>query len=159
MSIGDFIRSEFTTETDNLQTRVLSGLLEKSGRSTIEMLEIAKQNLESHFAVHGITEYFEDSILLIRDALQWSPSFHWSAQEISCDQKTPYFERTNVSILRPRREDQSQDDMDAIMSYTELDRDLYTHAKELFLQKVRLQPKSFKKEVLALKALSDANVQ
>src|SRR2546421_3502613 len=136
LSIGDFIRSEITTETDNLQTRMLSGRLEKPGRTTAEMLEIAKRNLAEHFPVYGLTEYFEESILRIRDSLGWR--LHHSSPGRTFDQESPFHERANVSIDRPKTEALSQDDMDAIMSYSELDRQLYTYAEKLFLQKNQL---------------------
>jgi D-ribose pyranose/furanose isomerase RbsD len=62
-------------EADNAQTRLLSGLNPPFGECTKEMFEIARTNLRKQFLVVGLTERFEESVLLMGRALRWPNGF------------------------------------------------------------------------------------
>jgi len=60
------------THADNLQARLISGLVGESRRvSGDELLDRAMENLERRFALVGITERFDESVLLFSDLLGW----------------------------------------------------------------------------------------
>ena len=59
-------------EMDNGQTRRLAGEMNvPCGRLTLEMLDRAKSNLVRNFAVVGLTERFEESLILLQRAFDW----------------------------------------------------------------------------------------
>jgi Galactose-3-O-sulfotransferase len=73
MSIEEYIRSGISTEMDNSQTRAIAGdLATPYGECSDEMLERAKRNIESSFAVVGLTERFDQSLVLLQHAFGWS---------------------------------------------------------------------------------------
>jgi len=72
MSLEDYIDSGLALEMDNSQTRAIAGDLDTPyGACTDEMLERAKRNVEGHFAVVGITERFDESLILMQHAFGW----------------------------------------------------------------------------------------
>lgn len=73
MGLEDYIRSGISLEMDNSQTRAVSGDLSTPyGECTDEMLKIAKRNIEKDFAVVGITERFDETLILMQKTLGWS---------------------------------------------------------------------------------------
>ena len=54
---------------DNLQTRMLSGLPEPFGEVDDEMLERAKHNLRDGLVFFGLTERFDESLVLAKQRL------------------------------------------------------------------------------------------
>jgi hypothetical protein len=71
MDLKDSVCSGVSTELDNDQTRLLSGVGRKTpfGQCTTELLERAKRNIREHFAVVGLSERFDETLLLINEAL------------------------------------------------------------------------------------------
>jgi len=64
--------------TDNDQTRRISGLQPRSGKCTNAMLEQAKKNLESNFSVVGVTDQFDEMVVLLKRKFGWlSPHKYW----------------------------------------------------------------------------------
>jgi hypothetical protein len=75
MLAGEDIASAFQErrwrELDNDQVRRISGIEPTFGECSREMLEIAKRNIQEAFAFAGISERFEESVLLMRRVLGW----------------------------------------------------------------------------------------
>ena len=118
-------------QTENSQTRQLSG--RQFGVVDEEALAEAKRNLQG-FLVVGLTERFEESFALLRRALRLRIPFYVTRNE------SPPF-RASDSALKLVRE------------RTELDRELYAFARDLFLDQVSNQGTSFRLEVSAFRAL------
>jgi hypothetical protein len=73
MSLHQYVQSELSPELDNGQTRFISGTTKvKIGQCTQSMLEVALHNLREHFLVAGLTERFNETLLLIYRKLGWS---------------------------------------------------------------------------------------
>lgn len=73
MGIEEYIRSGISVEMDNSQTRAIAGDLSTPyGKCTDEMLETAKGNIEKAFAVVGLTERFDETLLLLQKTFGWS---------------------------------------------------------------------------------------
>jgi hypothetical protein len=73
MSLADYIRSGSSLEMDNSQTRAISGDLGVPfGECTNDMLERAKGNIDRCFAVAGMTERFEETLILLQKVFGWS---------------------------------------------------------------------------------------
>lgn len=63
----------------NGQVNWISGLNKENGLSDKYKLDVAIKNIENHFAFVGITERFEESLLLMREVLNWKfPPFYSS---------------------------------------------------------------------------------
>lgn len=137
-----FIDSEAHVMTDNAQTRVLSGVWHgpRFGGCTDEMLETAKRNLRDRFAVVGLTERFDETLLLMKKAFGWGNVF---------------YTRQNVSSQRPRREELAPETLQAIASTNQLDIALYRYATDLFEEQVVRYGSSFGAEVKAFRLINE----
>lgn len=73
MSIEDYVREGVSLEVDNSQTRVLSGDVSTPfGECSDGMLETAKRHIEQRFSVVGLTERFDESVVLLGKTFGWS---------------------------------------------------------------------------------------
>jgi hypothetical protein len=119
MTLPQFIASEATEVNDNLSVRVISGRWKEIpyGQCTTEMLDMAKQNLREHFAVTGLTERFDESLLLLQRAFGW---------------RNVYYMRHNVTQDRPRQGELPADTLALIRQHNQLDMELYDFTCMLF---------------------------
>ena len=78
--ILEFVCHSDTRLIDNLQVRYLSGCNPDVGGCCVEMLELAKQNIERDFLFVGLTERFDESLVVLADMLEWRrPLFYLKA--------------------------------------------------------------------------------
>lgn len=155
MTIAEFVQGGITLEADNEQTRFVSGIDAEFGKCTESMLESAKENLNKYFSVVGLSEYFDESVLLMKKAFGWKVPLQLSLKKMVSGVESPFYEKTNVTIGRPRKEDLSADDLNAIKRFNELDMQLYLYAEKLFHEQIAHHGPSFKKEVEKLKRWRD----
>jgi hypothetical protein len=72
MSLPEYVQSGVSLEMDNSQTRALSGDVSTDfGQCSESMLETAQRNIDGHFAVVGLTERFDESLVLLSRAFGW----------------------------------------------------------------------------------------
>ncbi|MFQ5571828.1 MAG: sulfotransferase family 2 domain-containing protein [Rhodothermales bacterium] len=128
ISLESFIREDLGRSC-NVQTAFLGGLelrrnLEGITLSpdlyTEELLEQAKANL-SRLAVFGLTERFDESLLLFKEVFGWK----WTRI---------FYVRQRVGQRRPAQPDYSDTILRLIRRYNELDLELYSYAQALFPQ-------------------------
>jgi len=124
LDLSDLIHRSLTLELDNDQVRRISGVGDtvKFGGCTTEMLELAKKNLVDEFAVSGLTERFDESLLLLRDVFGW---------------KNVFYVRKNVAKSRPRRTALPESQLVSIRKANALDVQLYDWAREHFERQVQ----------------------
>jgi len=134
VSLDEFLTSKATLMTDNFQVRLISGVWNDIpyGECTRETLEQAKKNLQDSFAVVGLTEEFDQTLLLLKRALGWD---------------NIYYMRHNVTKNRPQKDVLSPETMALLRSHNELDLELYAFAKTLFAEQVERQGASFARDV------------
>ncbi len=147
MSFGEFVREKWSMETNNHQTRMLSGVPAEFGKCTAEMLDIAKRNIMDHFVFVGLTDYFIESIVLMKNILEWKIPFSHQLLGKVFKMKNPLYEKTNVSESHFGTVNISDRDMEAIKELNELDIELYKYAKELLGKQIDKQGNAFKHEV------------
>lgn len=134
----DFSLSEFVSSgisfrnTDNGQTRLLSGEAPAFGQCNRTMLDTAKENLRNHFVVTGLTERFDESVLLMQKALGWP---------------APYYLSQNIATDRVKYEDLPQSTLETIRRSNELDTELYEYAEKLLEEKIARYGAEFEKEL------------
>jgi hypothetical protein len=113
---------------NNHQTRTLSGMPAPLGKCPRAMLDKAKENIEQAFVFLGITELFEESLLLAGAALGWP--------------LRPY-ETRNVSAQNPgwrlhqMTETAEKTNLDRLEEMNSLDRELYDYARGRFLAQLQ----------------------
>jgi hypothetical protein len=120
--------AEFATQTkdpdlDNGQTRLLSSLGPDGSRPCgEEHLHEAQGNLRSPlFSVVGVTERFDETLVLIQSALGWT---------------TPRYVATNVTFRRPVLDALDPETLAAIEERNHFDRALYTLAQTLLDEQI-----------------------
>jgi len=134
MSVGAFIESGITFTVDNGQTRMISGAVDlvEHGRCTRDILDTAKSNLEEYFSIVGLTEHFDQTLILLKQKFNWNI--------------TTYV-KENVTRDRPSLNDIPKRDRQVIEKYNQLDFELYAFAGQLFANLVRHQGSAYKNEL------------
>ena len=120
--------------TKNLSGMILQSQLSNSNKRQKldcdrETLEIAKRNIQEHFKFIGISERFDESLLLLRKILGW---------------KMPLYDKSNMSS-RPQNID--QDTLRLIQNLNEFDCQLYEYAQGIFEGLIARQESSFHQEL------------
>lgn len=110
IGIEDFIR--LTPHRQNLQCRLISGF-RSNGICEAATLEIAKENLVKSFSVVGISERFEESLMLMAKTFRW---------------EIPFYENRKVAKTRPQGEPSA---IEMIKEHNRLDLELYEFGKSL----------------------------
>jgi hypothetical protein len=126
---------------DNLHTRMLCGDPEPFGEVTEEMLEAAKRNLGEELVFFGLTERFDESLVLAKRRLGLRAILYRSTRR--------------VNPVRPRREEVPAELRRAAERCNGYDIELYRHAKELFEEALASRDLEFEVELAALIAAKD----
>jgi hypothetical protein len=129
MSLADFADSGIPQVTDQ-QTEFISGM---SNSSSAEALQAAKHNLTHHFAVFGINERFDESLLLFKRRLMWRGNVCYSRQ--------------TVLEQRPRKRDLPVATIRAIEKRNCSDLELYEFALRRFEDVVNEQGRWLQKDL------------
>jgi len=117
-SLEEYVRA---TPRDNVQTKLVAGHANGydflSGECTAEMLETAKRNLAEGFSLIGLTERFDESLVLAKIL------FGWQIRQ---------YANFNVTSARPRKEAVPSAIQDLIAERFRFDIQLYAFAEQLF---------------------------
>ena len=126
VNLDEFVK--LYNHINNLQVKKISGTNFSQHFDNIELtlyeesiLETAKRNLENYFPVVGLTEHFDESLLLLRKEFGWD----W-----------PYYEKKNVTVKPKKFEEIPLSIIEIIKEKNQLDIELYEYAKQLFNNKV-----------------------
>jgi hypothetical protein len=134
---GEQTLAEYARFVGNGQTRLISGL--ESNATDALHLQTAKANLENHFSLVGLTESFDQFLVLLSAELGW---------------KLRGYRRANVTAQRPPAKMVPASTLAAIRAGNALDLELYLFARELFQRRARAQGIAFPLKVAALKLLN-----
>ncbi|QIZ72498.1 sulfotransferase family 2 domain-containing protein [Oxynema aestuarii] len=139
MSLRDLLSSRISAQLSNGQTRILSGreeLVQKPlavfEECPAEWLDSAKQNLDKYFVTFGLTEKFDESLILFKQILGW---------------KIPFYTSKNVNKHRLFKSEFSVQDIILIEEYNRLDIELYKYAKKLFEEQIYRQQSAIKTDL------------
>jgi hypothetical protein len=138
MTLKRYVEDKVSLQMDNMQTRLLSGVWTDPGYGECdeETLALAKRNLRERFSVVGLTERFDETLLLLRRALGWD---------------NVYYVRHNVTSGRPRRASLDAQTLAVLQACNQLDIELYRYAQELLRAQIRAQGLSFALELWAFR--------
>jgi len=116
MGLEAFLESDHRAAQSNDQVRIISGIDPDVNPS--EALQQAKSNLRNEVVVFGLTEHFDESLLLFRRKLEWT--------------RPPVYVSSNVNRKRPTVEELPSATVDAVRKENELDLELYRFANKQF---------------------------
>lgn len=133
IGVEDFIR--LTPRRQNLQCSLIAGI-KNDGTSDARVLDQAKENLEKSFSVVGISERFEESLMLMAQAFDW---------------KIPFYENRKVSKTRPQVDSGA---VEMIREHNQLDLELYDFGKKLFEESLHKNEVAVREGLDALRKLS-----
>jgi len=128
------LERELIPDIQNVQTRMIAGLPYDFPPNSYsdEHLETAKKNLSNHFAVIGLVEQFDTSLMLLKKTFGWN---------------NIYYSRQNKTSRRPLQEDIPKETMVLIEKENHLDIKLYKFAQELFAKQLAQQDETFAKDL------------
>ena len=137
MTLEEFVTSGISSELDNGQTRLLTGVKRVDsvyGHEPIssDMLELVKQNIKNRFAVVGLIERFDESLVLLRRRFGWGNIL---------------YVKRRVARARPSLAEISSKTIELIKRHHELDIELYQFASQRFEAQIRQQGQSFQREL------------
>lgn len=124
MSLLDFADSGLPL-TLNQQTRFISGLTKDH---SAKALETARNNLLVHFAAFGLSERFDESLILFKWRLGWENIF---------------YAKQNVTKGRPSKREVPDSVIDLMRKNNALDVELYAFAQQTFDETIAVQDPSF----------------
>jgi len=124
MGLKEYVANGLSTELNNGQVRLIAGVGSDLpfGQGKDDLLQEAIHNLETHFSVVGLTERFDDTILLMHQQLKWS--------------KIPYYVKRNVTQSGAFHKRIDSEPIDVIRQYNALDVALYEHVFSGFEQTI-----------------------
>jgi hypothetical protein len=112
-SLEDYVEQ---TTRDNVQCKIIAGA-EYHAPGTKEIMETAKEHMNRHFSVIGLSERLEESLALMK------LRFGWQLKSYSA---------FNVTRARPKKRDLSQSTLDLIRERNKYDLELYQLAVQRF---------------------------
>jgi len=123
LSLLEYLDSRQSIMMDNFQTRLVSGVWDRFpfGECPDDILEQAKDNLRKHFAVVGLTEKFDETLLLLKTAFGW---------------RNIYYTSQNVTSNRPAKDNLPEEALAAVLRANQLDVALYAYAQQLFAEQI-----------------------
>ena len=123
MSLEEYVESGLALEMDNSQTRAIAGDVGTRYREcTPEMLETAKRNIAAHFAWVGVTERFDESVVLLERTFGWRDVRYVSAN-------------VHRGAAPP-----TDAELELVRNANPLDLDLYAHACRLLGDRIAAEP-------------------
>lgn len=127
MSLEDFGNACPYREIDNDQTRRIAGVNPDIGKCSESDLEMAKENLRKDFAVVGTTERFDETLVLLKQKLNWK-------RDVASYPK-------NVNTKKTQQASAAA--INAIRKHNLLDTELYDYANRLMDETIAAQGESF----------------
>jgi len=133
LGLREFVECGEWTFNDNAMVRMFAGMLDAPVGSLDERaLERAKSNIRDHFGLVGLTERFDETLVLLARRFGW---------------RSVYYERENVSANRPDKAAVPEDAVSAIARANALDIDLHRFVTEHFQREAEQEGPGFQDAV------------
>ncbi len=143
LSLEDTVRVDVEANGNNLQTRWVSGYaaadhsLPPYDPLPEDALQRAKQNVENWFAIAGVVERFDETLLLMKRHFGW---------------RNVYYTKANVTRGRPAAAALPAATVAFIREHNALDMELWAFCARRLEEQVRALGASFQLELLAFRA-------
>lgn len=126
MTLEDFIEHPQIDEMPDAQTHRIMGLLKKNEwkkdkRSKEQLLADVKHQLEHRFSLFGLTEMYDQFLIMAQRTLGWQDVF---------------YRRMNESKVKTDKSTIAQATIERIKQINSIDMELYAFAKELFIKRM-----------------------
>lgn len=126
MDLETFIDHPQIDEMPNAQTHRIMGLLKKNEwkkdkRSSAELLDDVKYQLENRFSLFGLTEMYDEFLLMAQRTLGWQDVF---------------YRRMNASKVKTDKSTIPDSIIQKIKEINSIDMELYAFAKKLFIRRM-----------------------
>lgn len=136
LSLPNYLEYRASIARDNVQTRLMSGLwdsvpFQEDNRS---MLQQAKDNIMLHAVFVGLTERFDESLLMLKRLINL---------------RSTYYVPENVTVSRPKVHNLPRATIETIVYYNKLDIELYEFGQRLFEKQVSQYGASFRDDLRA----------
>ncbi|MFC1680729.1 hypothetical protein ACFL1S_02905 [Pseudomonadota bacterium] len=145
VSLFEFVENPKWKEVDNDMVRRISGTNPEIGACSTAMLTRAKENLKRHFTVIGLTECFDETLVLTKRKLCWK--------------EVPRYLPTIVNFSRPREEIVPRRTELAILERNKLDAELYRYGVSLFRNQLKEEQDDFNRELEAYKERNEEYIK
>ncbi|HEU0055391.1 MAG TPA: polyhydroxyalkanoic acid system family protein [Longimicrobium sp.] len=142
MSLEEFAASPPFREAENDQVRRIAGADPELGGCTTAMLETAKENLRRHFSVIGVTERFDETLVLLNRRLGWT-------KEVASWPRNVNPARRPTASLPPST-------VEAIRARNALDAELHRFASEWMDEAIAAEGPDFHDDLARYRALAPA---
>jgi len=133
LSLEEFVADLSCREADNDQTRRISGVEPKFGAVSRSDLAKAKANLLEHFSIVGVTERFDETVVLMKWILGWTVD--------------PVYQPGLVNQDRPKASALAQHTIDIVLEHNQHDLELWEFARTLLLQRIATAGLAFQDEL------------
>ena len=140
MDLLDYLSSDLTAELQNDQTRLIAGEFRTDVNITEEHLRVAIGNIHNDFDVVGISERFDESLLLIKHLFKW---------------KNIFYIPLNVTFKRPPVSSLPDDILAVIKEKNHFDIQLYQYANGLLDQSIADYGPSFSSDLRSFTGKND----
>lgn len=137
LSLEDYVTSGLNPQLENGQTRLLAGAEEET--ATPELLERAMSNIAERFLLVGLTERFDETLLLLKGALGW---------------RDVGYERINATPGSAKGSSPSDSTLSMIRERNRIDDALYGYCAKLFDEHVGAAGDGFRGELERFRALN-----
>jgi hypothetical protein len=144
MSFETFMHHKLAATMDNGMTRFISGYdLDQVpyGQCKKDILKKAKENIKKHFLAVGLTEYFDESLILFKRLFGW--------------EKLPHYKKYNVNRNKSRKNGVTDSVYHSIRRYIDLDLELYRYIKNRFIIQISKLGENFFEEVQRFKKINE----
>jgi len=133
---GELRIGELAERQGRAQACFIAGMLPKDACPDDELIARATENLEKTIVSVGLTERFDESLLLYNRALGW---------------KVEGYARENVTRNRPTQDRLAPQDLSIIREKSAVDQQVYDFASRLFEKRIADMPPTFAEELAALR--------
>lgn len=142
MTIYDFVQSGVNPFLINGQTQLISGKTGNIDNPIIEseeLFSLAKENIENDFLFLGITEMFDETILILKNMLGWHMPYYSIANRTK---KKPNYDAVNPTIIS------------FIKEHNQLDIKLYNITKTSLLNRIAEENDIFQNRINKFKKIN-----
>ena len=142
MTIYDFVQSGVNPFLINGQTQLISGKTGEIDNPIIEseeLFSLAKENIENDFLFLGITEMFDETILILKNMLGWHMPYYSIANRTK---KKPNYDAVNPTIIS------------FIKEHNQLDIKLYNITKTSLLNRIAEENDLFQDRINKFKKIN-----
>ena len=142
MTIYDFVQSGINPFLINGQTQLISGKTGDIDNPIIEseeLFSLAKENIENDFLFLGITEMFDETILILKNMLGWHMPYYSIANRTK---KKPNYDAVNPTIIS------------FIKEHNQLDIKLYNITKTSLLNRIEEENDIFQNRINKFKKIN-----